>query len=138
MIERRLVFVGKTESDPTPFIESAGLECAGHLPDDETPENKLIFLANVRHVTPGGNDQQSDPLFTIDDSPEELLRAAHAMLNDPNEVARQAIQRLSGALTVMKLEANTPSDTVDSLTGIRVVLLDSRKGPYPMHPTPDV
>lgn len=135
MVER-LAFVGQISQDPMPFIKSSDLKYVGRLPD-ETPKNKLYFLADVHHATLEEDNKELIPLWAIDDRPEELLQAAQAMIKDLDETAREAIKNLSGNLTLIKLGADKPSFTLDQETGIRVFHVNGQQTPYPIHPTPD-
>ena len=134
----RFVFVGLTNRDPERFLQLlAGFKSPSPLPD-EPPRSQLLFLADKRISAINKKGEESNPaILVIEDQAEQLLQAAQDMFNNPDGVEKQAIQNLSGALTIVKLETN-PSDTVDPLTGIRVVHLDDRRGAYPVHPTPDI
>lgn len=137
MIERRLAFVGNTHKDPTPFIKNSNLEYAGHLPNGETPRDKLLFLADAHSLTLEENGGQSKPLWVIDDRPEEFLKTAQTMLNDPNETSRKLIKSLCEKLILIKLETDQPSFTLDQKTGIRVAEIIGGQYVFPMHPTPN-
>ena len=79
-------------------------------------------------------------LWVIENNPREFLKATQKFEEDLEKdiplFQADLVKDFFRSLTLVKLEAETPSDTVDRLTGIRVVSLDIRKGPYPMHPTP--
>lgn len=137
MVER-LIFLGETvNKDLTPFIQSANFTFAGILPR-EPRKNQVLFLADrCLNIKKNGEESQL-PLLVIDDKPEELLNAARNMVVDQDEMSRKAVGDLRGSLTLIKLEPNILSDVaVDASTGIRVVHLDSRQTPYPIHPTPN-
>ena len=136
MVER-LIFVGTNKPQSLEsFIRSVNLSSLSPLPD-EPPRNQLLFLADQRRLSLNKNSEESNlPILVIDDRIEQLLRTAQAMLNDDNEVVRQAIENLSGALCLVKLEANTSSSIVDRETGIRVVGIMKGQSAFPMHPTP--
>jgi len=133
----RLIFVGQTRGDPAHFLQSANLNNPSPLPD-ETPKNQLLFLADRHRLSLNENGEESKPpILVIEDRTEQMLQTANAMLKDPDKTSRQAIENLSGALILVKLETKTHSVSVDKETGIRVANIAKGQYAFPVHPTPN-
>ena len=139
MVER-IAFFDQTNRNLALFVESARLE--PHRIGKMPPQDKVPYLL-MQYVFARENsgEEEARPRFwVIENNPEEFLKTAQKLKedceNDMSFFQADLVKDFFNSLTLVELEAETPSDTVDRETGIRIAKITKGQFAFTTHPTP--
>lgn len=138
----RIAFIDQTSRGIASFIESARLE--PRTINKMLPQDKVSYLlmaySECLSALENSGEEAIPHLWVIENNPKEFLKAAQELEKDYRKdtslFSVNCVRDFFHSLTLVKLEAETHSDTVDEKTGIRVVGLTKGQFAFPMHPTP--
>lgn len=94
---------------------------------DSFDKKLQLIIENNPHKTNGDNR-----LIIVDDQPQQLVAGARNLVSQ-GIITRNILKRI----TVVGFDFSNPQDTVDSLSGVRIAILNPSMPRFPTHPTPD-